>query len=120
MKKILLVDDEPNIIMTLEYNFKKLNYEVFIARNGQEALDILENVIPDLVILDIMMPLVDGYATLEFIRKSEVLKDCKVIILSAKNKLADIEKGMQLGANAYLTKPFSLKKVSEAVTELIG
>ena len=120
MKKILLVDDEPNIIMSLEYTFKKQNFEVFIARDGQEALDILKNEQPDLIILDIMMPKVDGYATIESVKKNEKLANCKVIFLSAKNKESDIEKGMQLGADAYMTKPFSIKKLVEQVNELLS
>lgn len=119
MKKILIVDDEPNIVMALEYTFKKNNYEVFIARDGQEALDIVKNSFPDLIILDVMMPMVDGYATLEQIRKDSNLKHTKVIFLSAKNKESDIEKGILLGADAYLTKPFSIKKVVEQVSELL-
>lgn len=119
MKKILIVDDEPNIVMALEYTFKKNNYQVFIARDGQEALDILKTNYPDVIILDIMMPMVDGYATLEQIKKDENLKHTKVIFLSAKNKESDIEKGLSLGANAYMTKPFSIKKIVDQVSELL-
>ncbi|CAM4242215.1 response regulator transcription factor [Flavobacterium terrigena] len=119
MKKILIVDDEPNIVMSLEYTFKKNNFEVFIARDGLEALDILKTNFPDVIILDVMMPMVDGYATLEQIRKDKNLEHTKVIFLSAKNKTSDIEKGMALGADAYLTKPFSIKKVVETVLELL-
>ena len=79
MKKILIVDDEPNIVMSLEYAFKKNNFEVFIARDGQEALDILEKQLPDVIILDVMMPMVDGYATLKQIKNDEQLRHCKVI-----------------------------------------
>lgn len=120
MKKILIVDDEPNIVMTLEYTFKKSNYEVFIARDGQEALDILKTNFPDVIILDIMMPMVDGFATLEQIRKDDNLQHTKVMFLSAKNKESDIEKGIALGADAYMTKPFSIKKVVEKVEELLN
>ncbi|HBD27261.1 MULTISPECIES: response regulator transcription factor [Flavobacterium] len=120
MKKILIVDDEPNIVMTLEYTFKKSNYEVFIARDGQEALDILKTNFPDVIILDIMMPMVDGFATLEQIRKDANLQHTKVMFLSAKNKESDIEKGLALGADAYMTKPFSIKKVVEKVEELLS
>jgi len=120
MKKILIVDDEPNIVMTLEYTFKKSNYEVFIARDGQEALDILKTNFPDVIILDIMMPMVDGFATLEQIRKDDNLQHTKVMFLSAKNKESDIEKGLALGADAYMTKPFSIKKVVDKVEELLG
>lgn len=119
MKKILIVDDEPNIVMSLEYTFKKNNFEVFIARDGQEALDILKDQFPDIIILDIMMPLVDGFETLQQIKINDQLNHCKVIFLSAKNKESDIEKGMALGADAYLTKPFSIKKVVEQVNELL-
>jgi len=119
MKKILIVDDEPNIVMSLEYTFKKNNYEVFIARDGQEALDILKTNYPDVIILDVMMPMVDGYATLEQIRKDPNLQHTKVMFLSAKNKESDIEKGMSLGADVYMTKPFSIKKVVEKVEELL-
>ena len=119
MKKILIVDDEPNIVMSLEYTFKKNNFEVFIARDGQEALDIVKKKFPHVIILDVMMPMVDGYATLEQIRNDKNLEHTKVIFLSAKNKASDIEKGMALGADAYLTKPFSIKKVVETVLELL-
>ena len=111
MKKILIVDDEPNIVMSLEYTFKKSNYEVFIARDGQEALEILKTNYPDVIILDVMMPMVDGYATLEQIRKDTNLSHTKE---------SDIAKGMALGADAYLTKPFSIKKVVEQVEELLS
>lgn len=120
MKKILIVDDEPNIIMALEYTFKKNNFEVFIARDGQEALDILKSNFPDVIILDVMMPTVDGYATLEQIKKDKNLNHTKVVFLSAKNKASDIQKGMDLGANAYLTKPFSVKNVVDKVFELVS
>jgi CheY-like chemotaxis protein len=70
--------------MSLEYTFKKNNFEVFIARDGQEALDILEKQFPDVIILDVMMPMVDGFATLEQIKKNEHLRHCKVISLSKK------------------------------------
>ena len=119
MKKILIVDDEPNIVMSLEYTFKKNNFEVFIARDCQEALDIVKTNFPDVIILDVMMPMVDGFATLEQIRKDDNLQHTKVMFLSAKNKESDFEKGLALGADAYMTKPFSIKKVVEKVEELL-
>lgn len=119
MKKILIADDEPNIIMSLEYSFKKHNYQVFIARDGQEALDILAHETPDAIILDIMMPNLDGYATIEHIKSQPGLSGCKVIFLSAKNKESDIAKGLELGADAYLTKPFSVKKLIETTNGLL-
>ncbi|APD07789.1 phosphate regulon transcriptional regulatory protein [Flavobacteriaceae bacterium UJ101] len=118
-KKILIVDDEPNIVMALEYAFKKNHFEVFIARDGDEALTILEQNIPDVILLDIMMPNVDGYETLKQIKQNDQLKHTKVIFLSAKNKTADIDKGLSLGADLYLSKPFSIKKVLTEINELI-
>ena len=119
MKKIVIVDDEPNIVMTLEYTFKKQNFEVYIARDGSEALEILKTVIPDVILLDVMMPKVDGYQTLKLVKENNKLKDTKVVFLTAKNKASDIEKGLKLGADKYLTKPFSVKKIVSEINELI-
>lgn len=119
-KKILIVDDEPNIVMALEYSLKKQGYEVFIARDGEEAIDILEYSAPDIVVLDIMMPNVDGYQTIKWIKNNKALVNTKVVFLSAKNKNSDIEKGLELGADKYLTKPFSVKKVITEINELIA
>lgn len=117
-KKILIADDEHKIIMTLEYSFRKNGYEVFIARDGSEVLEILKEETPDIILLDVMMPNVDGYTTLSEIRKNEKLKDVKVIFLSAKAGENDIQKGLELGADAYITKPYSIKKLMEKVEEL--
>lgn len=119
-KKILIVDDEPTIVMTLEYTFKKKDFEVYIARDGSEAMTILENHIPDVILLDIMMPKVDGYQTVIFIKKQARLKDTKVVFLTAKNKESDIEKGYQLGIDKYLTKPFSTKKIVSEIEQLLS
>ena len=120
MKKILIVDDEPNIVMSLEYIFKKENFEVFIARDGAEAIEIVENSIPDIILLDIMMPNVDGYQVLNYLKESEILRKIKVIFLSAKNKSSDIELGLQLGADKYISKPFSVKNLVKEVKELLN
>ena len=119
-KKILIVDDEPNIVMSLEYAFKKQNFEVYIARDGSEALEILKHQTPNIVLLDIMMPNVDGYKTLQHIKNTVSLKDTKVVFLTAKNKASDVEKGLKLGANKYLTKPFSVKKLVSEILELLN
>lgn len=120
MKKILIVDDEPNIVMALDYAFQKNDFQVFIARDGQEALDLLQNETPDAIILDIMMPKVDGYETLRQVKQNKKLANTKVVMLSAKNKESDIEKGLSLGADAYVTKPFSIKKIVEQIQELLN
>tara|TARA_R110002051_G_scaffold4124_1_gene21915 strand:- start:272119 stop:272442 length:324 start_codon:yes stop_codon:yes gene_type:complete len=106
--------------MTLEYTFKKHNFEVYIARDGSEALEILKSVIPDVIMLDVMMPKVDGYQTLKLIKENKQLKHTKVVFLTAKNKASDIEKGLKLGADKYLTKPFSVKKIVSEINALIA
>ena len=117
MSKILIVDDEPNILLSLEYLFKKEGFQVFIARDGEEALGILEEDLPELVILDIMMPKVDGYEVCKYIRqKSDAVK---VVFLTAKSKQKDIEKGLGLGADLYLTKPFGNKDLVSKVKGLL-
>ncbi|WP_312819462.1 response regulator transcription factor [Kaistella carnis] len=120
MKKILIADDEHKIIMTLEYAFRKVGYEVFIARDGSEVLELLKTEIPDMILLDIMMPNVDGYTTLSEIKKDKNLSGIKVILLSAKSGEADIKKGLELGADDYITKPYSIKKLTERVEELLA
>lgn len=120
MKKILIVDDEPNILMSLEFLMKKENYEVFIARDGSEALAIIASEVPDVIILDIMMPEVDGYEVCEQVKANEKTAHAKVVFLSAKSKEADIQKGYDLGADLYLTKPFSTRKLVKEVQQLVA
>ncbi|WP_019039252.1 response regulator transcription factor [Psychroflexus tropicus] len=120
MKKILLVDDEPNIIMALEYSLRKNNYDIFIARDGEEAINLIEKLEPDLVVLDIMMPKVDGYEVLEFLQQHEGLKNkTQTIVISAKHKESDVQKGFELGAKDYIKKPFSMKKLLHRINELL-
>lgn len=118
MKKILIADDEHKILMSLEYSFRKNGYEVFIARDGTEVLEFLKTIVPDVILLDIMMPNLDGYSTLEEIKKNENLKNTKVLFLSAKNNPKDIEKGLEMGADAYVTKPYSIKKLMQQIEEM--
>lgn len=118
MKKIIIADDEHKILMSLEYSFKKTGYDVYIARDGTEVLEFLKDMVPDVILLDIMMPNLDGFSTLQIIRQDEKLKDTKVIFLSAKNNPKDIEKGLEMGANAYVTKPYSIKKLMQQIEEM--
>ena len=119
MKKILIADDEHKILMSLEYSFRKQGYEVFIARDGTEALELLKTITPDAILLDIMMPKLDGYSTLNEIKTMENLNHSKVIFLSAKTNPKDIEKGLELGADAYVTKPYSIKKLIQQMDEML-
>lgn len=118
MSKILIVDDEPNILLSLEFLFKKEGYKVFIARDGEEALGIIEESEPELVILDIMMPKVDGYEVCKHLKKNH--KDTKVIFLTAKSKQQDVQRGLEAGADLYLTKPFSTKDLVAKVKTLMN
>ena len=119
MKKILIADDEHKIVMTLEYAFRKAGYEEIIARDGTEVLELLKEQIPDLILIDIMMPNLDGYSTLSEIKKTEKFQKIKIIFLSAKTSEKDIQKGLEMGADAYITKPYSIKKLSEKVQKLL-
>ncbi len=119
MKKILIADDEYKIVMTLEYAFRKAGYGVFIARDGSEVLEIIKTEIPNLILLDIMMPNVDGYTTLAEIKKNPQHKDIKIIFLSAKTGEENIKKGLEAGADDYVTKPYSIKKLQEKVADLL-
>lgn len=118
--KILIVDDDPYILMSLEFLMKKNGYDVMIARNGTEALDLLNKQVPALVLLDIMMPDVDGYEICRRIKKTEKLKSVKVVFMSAKTKEADIQKGYDLGASLYITKPFSTRELVKQIHELVN
>ncbi|MEO1255770.1 MAG: response regulator [Bacteroidota bacterium] len=118
MSKILIVDDEPNILMSLEFLMRKENYDVFIARDGSEAIKIIDTDLPDIIVLDIMMLNVDGYEVCQYIKKSNDKAHIKVIFLSAKSKKEDIEKGYEMGADLYLTKPFSTRQLMKEIKEL--
>lgn len=118
MYKILIVDDEPNILLSLEYLFKKEGFKVFIARDGQEALEIISEDEPQLVLLNIMMPKVDGYEVCRHIKEQH--NNIKVVFLTAKSKQQDVEKGLNLGADLYLTKPFGNKDLVTRVKNLLN
>lgn len=118
--KVLIVDDEPNILLSLEYLMKREGYRVFIARDGDEALGIIRQEVPDLLLLDVMMQRVDGYEVCQFVKQSPEYRHCKVIFLSAKSKEADIRKGLELGADLYLSKPFSTRELVAKVHKLMA
>jgi DNA-binding response OmpR family regulator len=118
--KILVADDEPNILISLEYLMKREGYEVLLARDGHEALELLRRERPQLVLLDVMMPKKTGFEVCQELRADETLKDTKVLMLTAKGRDTDVAKGMALGASAYMTKPFSTRELVEKVRELLG
>ena len=117
---ILIVDDEPNIVMSLEFLMRKSHYQVSIARNGTEALAAIAQTAFDLLLLDVMMPDVDGYQVCRQLRAQPAGAHTKVIFLSAKSKEADIQKGYEVGADKYIPKPFSTRQLMQHVRELLG
>lgn len=116
---ILIVDDEPNIVMSLEFLMRKNGYGVSIARNGTEALAAIDRTAFDVVLLDIMMPDVDGYQVCHYVKTRPDRQATKVIFLSAKSKEEDVRKGYELGADLYLAKPFSTRQLMEKVRALV-
>lgn len=119
IKNVLIVDDEPNILLSLEFLMKKSGFNVFIGRDGKEALTTIENEAIDLIILDIMMPEVDGLEVCKIIRNRADYEHIKIIFLSAKIKKEEIQAGYDAGADLYITKPFSTRKIVEEVKNLL-
>jgi DNA-binding response OmpR family regulator len=119
-KKILIADDEPNILISLEFLMKREGYEVLLARDGQEALDVIARERPALVLLDVMMPIKSGFDVCCELRANETLRDTLVLMLTAKGRDTDVAKGLALGANAYMTKPFSTKELVSKVRDMLG
>lgn len=119
-KKILIVDDEPNIVVSLEFLMAQNGYQVFVARNGEKALYKIPDVNPDLIILDIMLPKKSGLEILQMLKNDKKTRGIKVILLSGKASDDDVKKGLELGACAYVTKPFSSKNLLEKVREVLG
>ncbi len=117
--KILIADDEPNILISLEYLMKREGFEVHLARDGNEALDVLQRERPRLVLLDVMMPHKSGFEVCQALRADEALKNTLVLMLTAKGRETDIAKGRAMGADAYMTKPFSTKDLVLAVRGLL-
>ncbi len=119
-KKILVVDDEPHIIRSLTFVLKKEGYDVSSTTNGEKAMEIVRESKPNLMFLDVMMPKKNGYEVCQEVKDDPSLSDIYVIMLTAKGQEVDREKGFGLGADEYITKPFSPTKIVEKVRELLG
>ncbi len=119
-KYVLIVDDEPNIVLSLEFLMKKEGYEIQSAGNGEEAMQAIAEKAPDLILLDVMMSKKDGYEVCQELRTSPTWKDIKIIMLTAKGRDVEREKGLALGANDYVTKPFATQELVEKVKSLLG
>lgn len=118
-EKILIVEDEPNVVVPLQFIMKENGYDVTVAFSGEEAVEAITESKPDLILLDIMLPGMDGYELCQMIRQNPDWKGIKIIFLTALGREADMAKGMALDADAYITKPFSNKEVVEKVRNLL-
>jgi len=118
-KEILIVDDEPSIVIPIQFLMEQQGYSVMVAENGEDALDIIHKYSPDLVLLDIMLPGIDGYEVCEIVRLNPKYRHIKIIFLTAKGREVEIAKGLALGADAYITKPFSNAEVVAKVKALL-
>jgi two-component system alkaline phosphatase synthesis response regulator PhoP len=117
--KILIADDEPNILISLEFLMKREGFEVVLARDGQEAIDAIARERPALVLLDVMMPVKTGFDVCCEVRARDELRDTLIVMLTAKGRETDVAKGLALGANAYMTKPFSTRELVDKVREML-
>ena len=119
-KTVLIVDDEEYIVTSLEYVVKNAGYEVAVAYDGEQAMKKVTEIVPDLLILDVMMPKLDGFEVCEKIRANPLWKSIRIMMLTAKGRDSERAKGMSLGADAYMTKPFSTRDILKRVVELLG
>lgn len=119
-KKILIVDDEPNIVISLEFLMKKEGFEVAIANDGEDALAKVDSFGPDLVLLDVMMPRKSGFEVCEALRADPAKSALKIVMLTAKGRDTEVAKGLAIGADAYMTKPFSTKELLAMVKAMLG
>ena len=118
-RTVLLVDDEPNIILSLEFLIEQAGYEARVARDGDAALKSIEERKPDLVLLDVMLPKRDGFDVCERIRANPAWDDVRIVMLTAKGRDSEREKGLALGADAYITKPFSTREAMEQIKRFL-
>jgi len=118
-RTVLLVDDEPNIVLSLEFLVKQAGYEARVARDGESALKEIEERKPDLVLLDVMLPKRDGFDVCRRIRANPEWNDIRIVMLTAKGRDSEREKGLALGADAYITKPFSTREAMEQIKRFL-
>jgi DNA-binding response OmpR family regulator len=118
--RILIVDDEPNIVLSLEFLMEQAGFEVAVAEDGEAALAQLAAFRPDLVLLDIMLPKLNGYEVCQRLRANPDWSGIKVVMLSAKGRELEVSKGLALGADAYVTKPFSTRELIALVRNLLA
>ncbi|MFN8459616.1 MAG: response regulator [Anaerolineae bacterium] len=118
-KRVLIVDDEVNIVISLEFLLEQAGYHVRVAHNGEEGLEKIATFEPDLVLLDVMMPRMNGFEVCSRVRENPAWQHIKIVMLTAKGREVEITKGLALGANAYITKPFSTKELLAQVRQIL-
>jgi len=119
-KTILIADDEPNIVLSLEFLLEQGGYRVRVAHDGQEALEAMERELPDLVLLDIMLPRLSGYDVCQRIRQNPSWAHVRIVMLTARGREVEVAKGLAVGADAYVTKPFSTRELVDKIREQLG
>ena len=120
MKRVLIAEDEASIVLSLEFLLAAAGYEVFIARNGTEAIALAEKHRPDLLVLDIMLPIVNGFEVCSRLRANPELSELRILVLTARGREHEVTRGLALGANAYVTKPFGTRELMKAVKALLA
>ena len=118
-KEILIVDDEPGIVVPVQFLMEQQGYNVMTANRGEDALDLIYQYKPDLVLLDIMLPGIDGYEVCDIVRLNPDYRNVKIVFFTAKGREVEIAKGLALGADAYITKPYSNAELAAKVKELL-
>jgi DNA-binding response OmpR family regulator len=118
-RRVLIVDDEPNIVLSLEFLLRQQGYEVSVARDGEEALAAASRLRPDLVVLDVMLPGLDGFEVCRRLRERPEHGGLKILLLTARGRDVDRVRGMDEGADAYVSKPFSTRELMKTVAELL-
>lgn len=118
--KVLIVDDDPSIVVGLKFLMEQDGYEVLVAYDGETALSLAISERPDLILLDIMLPVMDGFTVCETLRKTPESREIKIVFLTAKGNEEDIARGLILGGDAYLTKPYANQTIVTTVRDLLG
>lgn len=118
--RVLIADDEPNIVISLEFLMKREGYAVSVARDGRQALEMIRSERPDLVLLDAMMPHMSGFEVCEAVRADDELRATRILMLTAKGRETDVARGTGVGVDAYMTKPFSTRELADKVKELLA